>query len=247
MKMTVKIVLGVLAAAAASAHGYEFRARWVERVGNVDSVIGAELNATDGRPRRVRLQLGVFDDGTGPAPAGGFVGWNLGMLTVSGDVANSNDTRTPGRLSPFIFSGSPGANGNPPAPEGDPFTTLTDIDAQIGMQMPFWGIGQPQPAPLARGVNTWVSVYEITTDPRAVGLNYTITASGNLVAATSWEVVGAPTPPDPDKMLPGSVTYVPVETPPRAFQFGFIVHIEPAPGSVALLCVGGLFAARRRR
>lgn len=249
-------LFGILAVAGAAtcANAFEFQCRWVERVGNVDTVIGgsgATIDATDGAPRRIRLQFGVFDDGQGAAPAGGFIGWNVGTLAISGPAANSDDTRTPGRLVPFNFANGVGANGNPPLPGGDPFTNLTDIDATLGTQSPFWGFdGEgnplPQPQPVIRGLRGWTSVYEITIDPATGGSNYTVTAGGNLVAADAWLVVGSANPPDPDSGTPGSVTYAPSTTAPVAFDCVLNVMV-PAPGAAALLGLGGLVALRRRR
>lgn len=259
-------VLAVVAGAATSANAFQFRARFVERVGNVDTVIaGNELDvALGGVGHRIRIQFGVFDDAGGAAPAGGFVGWNVGTISVSGDPANSQDRRTNGRISPFNFATGSGANGNPPPPTlagpdaaGFDFQMLTDIDATLGTQSPIWqgcdanGDPVPQPPAVIRGLNTYVSVYEITTTPSLTFSDYTITYSGNLVAASTWNTVGTPQPPDcsdPSNPQPGSVTYAPFPLPPEAFSSVLTVHnAVPGPGSVALLGLGGLIAARRRR
>lgn len=242
----VALVLGGVVGAEA----FEYRARWVERIGNIDSVIGgdfAQIDGTNGAPVRVRLQIGVFDDAFGEAPAGGLLGWNVG--TLASDTPFITNNRTPGRLAPFTFSSLPSANGTPAA---DPFVSLVDIDATLGTQSPFWGFdGEnnplPQPAPTVRGRNSFVSVYEFTTFPRPLNVDYIIRASGNLLAASEWLPIGTPTPPDPESMTPGSVTYAPNATVPTSFSVSLIVTVTPSPGAGALLAIGGMLAARRRR
>jgi hypothetical protein len=274
MRVRCLFGLAALAGAAASANALTFQCRWVERVGSVDTVIGgdgATLSVTPGSSHRLRLQFAVVDDASGGAPDGGFVGWNVGTLSISGPASNSQDRRTGqtsssgGRLSPFNFAGQPTANGNPPpsngvnGPDGpgDDFSGWTDIDATLGTQAFAWtcdanGNPAPQPQALVRGRNSFVSVYEITTTTNAATTNYSITAGGNLIAATEWRPVGTPTPPDcgdpadPSDDINGSVTYAPFPTAPEAFNCVLNI-VVPAPGAAALLGLGGLLVARRRR
>ena len=246
----------VLLMACGSANAFEFRCRFVERVGNQDVVISNNhLNAVPSVTRNVRIQMGVFDDAAGPAPAGGFVGWNVGTLTVSGPVNNSTERRNPGRIAPFTFSQQPNANGNPPAPAGDPFTMLTDIDATLGTQSPVWvctpgGTVPPRPAPVVRGINTFISVFAFSV--QAGFENYTVTAGGNLFAAELWQEVGLPLfpdcgdPLDPSDDIAGNVTYAPIVTTPQSFSCVLSVTI-PSPGAVAPLTLAALIARCRRR
>jgi hypothetical protein len=253
-------LVGILAVAgvAASANAFEYRVRFVEQTGNGANqftvLAGNSIDASNGAPRRIRVQFGVFDDATSAAPAGGFVGWNVGTITVGGAAGNSDESRTPGRLSPFNFAAGPNSNGNPST---NPFDALTEIDATLGTQSPIWicdaqGNVPPQPAATVRGRNTYISVYEITIDPAAGAVNYSIAYGGNLIAASSWNTVGTPTPPDcgdpsdPSDDTPGQVTYAPFPTDPVAFAATLNVVI-PAPGTAALLGLGGLVALRRRR
>jgi hypothetical protein len=263
MRVRCLFGLAVVAGAAVSANGFEYRCRWVERVGNTDVVIGGnnvDFDGGTGAPRRLRLQFGVFDDGGSVAPGGGFVGWNVGTLDVSGSDGNSAERRTPGRIAPFNFATGPNSNGNPPVPAGGDvdFQHLSEIDSTLGTQAPFWGctpapgeVPAPQPAALVRGRNSFVSVYEITIDPTDGFQPYSITAGGNLIAATEWRVVGNPLfpdcgdPDDPGDNVPGTIVYAPFPTDPVAFTCS--INIVPAPGAAALLGLGGLLAARRRR
>jgi hypothetical protein len=260
MKTPAPFATVVVCALAASAQALTFECRWVERFANTETVIGGNGVLFTGfpvTPHRIRLQFRVADDAR-PAPAGGFVGWNVGTLHVSGSPDNSDETRTPGRLNPFTFAAQPNANGNPPLPGGDPFTNLADIDATLGTQSPAWGCdanGQPlpQPDPTIRGRNSFISVYEFTLRTGAMASNYSITAGGNLIAATEWRTVGTPIPPDcgdpsdPSDDQPGSITYAPFPTPPTPFSCVLNVETVPAPGATALLCGVGLLSLRRCR
>ena len=248
-----------LLAICGSANAFEFRCRFVERVGNQDVPLsnGNFLNATAGVARNIRFQVGVFDNAAGPAPAGGVLGWNVGTLTVSGPENNSVERRNPGRLAPFTFSQHPNANGNPPAPAGDPFTMLTEIDATLGTQSPVWvcdaqGNAPPQPAARVRGLNTFVPVYAFQVRPgNLVGL-YTVTAGGNLIAANDWQAVGTPLAPDcgnpldPSDDIAGNVTYAPLPTSPQSFSCVLFVNI-PSPGAGTVLLFGTMIARRPRR
>jgi len=258
-KLHAVLAVAMVAGAATTADAFEIRTRFVERVGNADLVLSSNLiDISTPGARRVRVQYGVFDNQNGAAPAGGFVGWNVGSLQVSGPGNLASETRTPGRLSPFNFASGPNSNGNPPLPGGDPFNMLTEIDATLGTQSPIWqcnaaGVALPQPPAVIRGHNTFVSVFEFTIDPVSPGA-YTITTGGNLIAATEWRTVGTPTPPDcgdpadPADDVPGAVTYAPFPTTPQAFTGVLNVQIfVPAPGAGALLGLGGLVLARRRR
>ncbi len=252
MKVRSLIALALVAGATASAGAYEIRVRFVEQVGLGAGAFvvlpGNTIDCSDGLARRIRVQFGVFDDANGAAPLGGYVGWNVGSLTVSGPSGNSAETRTPGRVNPFTFA--PGGNGVPAA---DPFDAITGVDNTLGTQSTAWpvGAGAPNPA-LVRGRNVFVSTYEFTVNPIDVGgSNYSVTLGGNVIAATEWRFVGTPTPPsdsDEDGVddTAGSATYAPFPTAPSAIS-GVLNVIVPGPGSVALLGLGGLLAARRRR
>jgi len=256
-------LFGILAVAGAagSASALTFNCRFVERVGSTDVILPnnqIDFATTGGAARNIRVQFSVVDDASGAAPAGGFVGWNVGTVAVSGSVSNSDELRNPGRLSPFNFASGVNANGNPPLPAGDPFTMLSEIDNTLGTQSPVWvcnadGTVPPQPAAAVRGRNVFVSTFAFSVRPNAGASDYTVTIGGNLIAATSWLPVGNPSAPDcmdpsdPSDDIPGSVTYAPFPTAPTAFTCVLTVHIIPAPGAAALLGLGGLLAARRRR
>ena len=259
MKKLALFGILAVAGAATSANAFEFRCRFVERVGTTDVVLANNTISSDGTIRNIRVQFGVFDDAAGVAPAGGYVGWNVGTIAVSGPVDNSDERRNPGRLSPFNFAAGPNSNGNAPLPAGDPFTMLTEIDNTLGTQSPTWvcnadGTIPPQPAATVRGRNTFISTFAFSIDPSSPGFAaYTVTIGGNCIGADSWLPVGNPSAPDcgdpsdPADDVAGAVTYAPFPTAPRAISCVLNVVPIPAPGAAALLGLGGLLAARRRR
>ncbi len=246
---------GVAMLAPSIASAWHFDYRFVQRVGMTDIPLapGVVFAGSPGSPIRLRIQFGVFDDVASAAPAGGLVGWVVGSIT---DSISSHNTRTPGRITPFNFAA--GGNGTP---SGDPFVQITNIDCTLGTQSPAWrndafGNPLPVPQPTIRGINTFVSIYEITTTPGT--MNYTITAAGNLIAASGWGTVGAPvspnnngTPLDPSDDTPGSVTWVPIPLPPQSFLLPPLVLdiVVPSPAAGTLLAWAGalLVVARRRR
>lgn len=241
------------------ANALDFRCRFVERVLFSDVILASNsIEVSNGLPRRIRVQFGIFEDATGPAPEGGFIGWNTGSIVVSGSTSNSNERRTPGRLGSFAFPSEPNANGNPPLPEGDPFEMLTEIDATLGPQARLWvcnpdGSVPPQPTPLILGLNSFVSVFEFTIDPADdTATDYTVTVSGNLFAATEWRTVGTPVPPDcgdpldPSDDVPGSVVYEAVPTAGQPITCVLNCRV-PAPGTACILGLLGVAATSRRR
>jgi hypothetical protein len=234
----------VILAAACTANAYEFRVQFVERLGSFDSVLqDNRLITTTGIGSRVRIQFGVFDDAEGPAPLGGYFGWNMGSIAVGGIPGNSDEFRSPGRLVPFTAAPAEGgANG---IPAGDPFEAITGVDNTLGPQNLAWNFGGPMPQPRIRGFNTWVSTYEITVVPNVSFQDYTITFSGSLMGVESWMIFGEPVPPTEQE--PGSVNYVPVVDDPRQFSVELIVTSCPGPGTVAAFALGTIVLNRRRR
>jgi len=231
-------------------NAYTFQCRFVERIGNTDVVLANNrIDVAGGSVHNIRIQFGVFDDSASLAPDGGFLGWNIGTMNVSGSRANSDERRNPGRLSPFNFSVGANANGNPPLPGGDPFTMLTEIDATLGTQAPAWicdaqGNVPPQPEAVVRGRNVFVSVFAFSINPIMGANSYFVDVGGNLIAATTWLTIGTPTPPscgdpaDPMDDVPGTVLYAPNPTPPQLFGSFLVVNIVPTPSVTALLAFG---------
>jgi hypothetical protein len=247
----VGMTLLVVAASASVSHAFESRVRFARRIGTVDVPINGNEVYTQVPPGgtiRLRLQFGVFDDATSPAPAGGVLGWNVGNMTAMGGfVSPMPVSRTPGRLAPFNFSQSPRANGFPAT---DPFAFITEIDNTLGTQAPPWPAGgDPDNPPLPRifGLNSFVSVYEISLRVPEFSFKEEryIRVFGNALASSEWRTVGTPIPPTPDEN--GQIVYAPVPLPPMPFDFQLRVFNEavPSPGSASLLAL--LAFSRRRR
>ena len=251
MKKLALIGLLAVTGIAASANAFNVQCRWVSRVGTVDTVIPATgYNFPVGQTTvNVRLQFGVFDDAQGAAPAGGFIGWNLGTITGSPQpVAGS----AAARLTPFNFAPAPGFAGTQSP------LALTAIDNTLGTQALVWsGVpggtdpGSP-PAATVRGRNAFISVFSLTLTAGAN--NFNVTAAGNSIVASAWNVIQSQ-PPEvgddgvfgtPDD-LPGGVTYAPATLAPIPFAGCTALFNVPAPGAAALLGLGGLVAFRRRR
>jgi hypothetical protein len=206
---------------------------------------------------RLRLRLGLFDDSPIPDPgfpgsvAGGIVGWNFGSLMASGECIEQF-SRTPGRLAPYNFLPS----------QEDPLVgpvlrdeLLSGIDASMGTQSPFWGcdangVPLPQPQPIIRGLDGYVSLYEITLQVSGVG-PASVTALGMGVAASTWFEIGEPIPPDcsdPANPIPGSVTYAPlVVRPSTPISCTAEIICIPTPTGAGLLVLSFVFSRRRRR
>ena len=103
------------------------------------------------------------------------------------------------------------------------------------------------PLPVVRGVGSYVSVFVFTLlIPDDATENFTVTVGGNALAATSWAVIGTPTPPDPQTMTPGMVTYEPVATDPVPISAQLLV-IVPGPGAAPAMLVPFIAALTRRR
>ncbi|MBC7773554.1 MAG: hypothetical protein H7210_13750 [Pyrinomonadaceae bacterium] len=246
--LTAASITGVLMCSS-GARGWHFQTRFVERIGNIDVPLADSVRFQPGSTHRLRVQFGVFDDAAGAAPAGGYVGWNVGTLWTTGAGTWS---RTPGRLTPFTFSAQPSSNGSPAA---DPFTSLTLIDNTLGFQSLAWecdGAGQPlpPPPPVIRGLNTFVSTYEVTVQAPAFADTMHLILGGNLIAIQRWDLnMSLSQLPDCDTGQAGFAFYAPIIVPPQEFSQSLRIDVMvPAPGAgVLLLALGCGVGIRRRR
>lgn len=215
---------GVLGLASACASADESRCRFVERVGNVDVVLPGNQIDFSLQPRRIRVQVGVFDDAHGEASPGGVVGWVGGSM----DATRLTARRTPGRLP--LFQNPGGGNG---VPGTDPFVQLIEIDARLSGQVAWGcngGTALPMPTPTIRGRNTYVSVYEVTVSPAlwCVFGQAFLDVRGSLRTAESWQVSGTPVEPVCPS-TPGSVLYEPLGVRDRQFEARLTLTVG-APG-----------------
>lgn len=232
--MTIQSSRGLCAAMAAcvssAACADELRVRFVERVGNADIVLPGNRIDFSFPSRRIRVQIGLFDDAQGLASPGGVVGWVRGSM----DAVRFSCRRTPGRLA--LFQSPESGNGEP---AGDPFAHLTEIDATLSGQIA-WGCDGgaplPMPTPVIRGRNTYISVYEVTVSPSlwcSFGEAH-LDVRGSVRTAESWEVTGKPGEPTCPG-TPGSVAYAPVGIEDRPFE-ARLTMIVGAPGWPGLPC-----------
>jgi hypothetical protein len=195
------------------------------------------VDVIPGREYRVRVQFGVFQDGDHEVP-GGVLGWNIGSLVS----AQGTMRRTPGRLGIFTFAPAPPANG---LPAEDPFFALDQIDATLGLQSLPWLPGQEQPAPVIRGYESWVSVYEFTIPIAAhQTAGFDVRIRGNVPLAYGWFPIATPIPPDGDE--PGLVTYAPMVLVTPRIERVVEFRVVPGPGGAACLIAGMLMLPRRR-
>lgn len=240
-----------VAMCSSGAMAWHFETRFVERIGNVDVPMADDVQFEAGSTHRMRMQFGVFDDANGPAPIGGFAGWGNGSGTLS-TSGGGTWSRTPGRLSPFAFAPQPNANGFPLA---DPFTSLTNIDNTIGLQSIPWGCdgaGQPlpPPPPVVRGLNSFVSTYEVSVLTPDFVSTMNVAWGGFRAAVAEWRF--APEfsqPPDCETGTPGVANYFPLVTPIPADSFtqSLRIQVVPSPGAGVLVLAFGCGALIRRR
>jgi hypothetical protein len=249
MRLTACISALALATLAHDVQAYEFRSRFVRRIGDVDYPIQNQLNLEihpDGYwpDARIRVQFGVFDDAEGVAPNGGFIGWTAGTINITSGFTGD---RTPGRLWPFTFA-PPQSNGQPAA---DPFTSLFLVEPILGDQVHFWPAGSDPdapPPPVIRGRNAWVSVYEFTINPLQQSYaDSFVSITGGLYAAREWRIFQS-SPPTEDE--DGIVTYLPFPMGPVAFSNQIRILNVPVPGPQAgasIVMLLTFVGARRER
>jgi hypothetical protein len=133
---------------------------------------------------------------------------------------------------------------------------LMGIDATLGTTVLAWncnpdGTKAPLPVPAPTGLNSFVSIYEITTDPRdSGGREYSISFAGNLIAVDQWYVNVTPPdcgdPNDPNDDLPGNAVYSPDPTPLRPFSSTLQI-VVPSPAGTTVMMIFGLATLRGRR
>jgi hypothetical protein len=217
---------------------------------------GADANAV-AFAQRMELQARVTATGQN----------NLGVFAVRGNIAASlsenalanagqRTTLGLGDRTPFTFG---------PATEqfrdGGAASTAARIDEIFNLSADLnafpaatWNLGSPQPtAPAANGVGpNWVSVYRILLEvtngsaDRVFNVNFVHSDSRGI---QSWSTVPDPVLP-PDEDNPARVfNYLGLQMTGTRTQVdsSFAVSVVPAPASVALVGLGGLVAARRRR
>lgn len=247
----MKKVLAVLAVAglASSAMAQSFDGQLGFRLDQGttnDPVVPNVIEVTPGGPGTYSMSvvLGAFN-------AQGFtnygmVNW-LGNLSVAGGGASLSTGGTAAALR-GPFTQNPVGNGIV-SPDG---TTISGIDAArpiTNVAVP-WLDGQPQPTnppTFTQGNNAFFQTYRFTLTLSDVNTprDIVITGTGPMQAVSGWTQVGVN---PPEEEVPGSVNWAgTAQVQDDSVAGSFIIRIVPAPGAAALLGLGGLLAARRRR
>ncbi|HYE02827.1 MAG TPA: hypothetical protein VD963_06295 [Phycisphaerales bacterium] len=243
MKKVVALLAVAGAAAAANAQTFDAQVRFAQGHTGSPTVLGSIVDITGSPLLHIPLTLqgGAFN-------AVGFD--NQGLISLNGQITATGlipgdtlleEADGDGRVPPFNFG--PIGTGTLVSPG-----LMTDVNPFRAIQTIVWPVGAPQPNPDQRGDEAYTNTFRFfldvadTTTPRDI----VVTFSGAGEAAANWTVL-ASTPPDPDEGTPGSVQYAaqPVVDPATTGSVTF--RIIPAPGAAALLGLGGLLAARRRR
>jgi hypothetical protein len=210
----------------------------VQRIGEQDVEIpGGSLTVAPGSTREFRIQFRLVAENNDVQT--GFIGWHLGTITTTGGINSrmSADCPTPsprGRIPPFNFYSAPAGEGTPLT---DPFVSVTEISATMGVAQVPWtctdGVPGPFPVPPALALKEFVSVYRFTST--AEDSSYAITIGGSGIGAVEWRVLGGIVPPpicgdpaDPWDDVPSHQVYTPFPTPPVAITCSLTVRVCPA-------------------
>ena len=232
----MKKVLGVLAvaglASSAMAQSFDGQARFVagHLAGSGPAITEFTVNAPG--TYQFTIALGAFN-------AQGFT--NYGMFNWVGALSHNGAgitlSNSPGNRAPF--TANPVGNGTV-GPAG-----ITGIDAArnvVNISVPWNGDIPPNPPVFTQGNNSLFNDYRFTvTVNDLTARDIVFTATGAMQAISGWTTID---PGEPD----GAATFTATAFVTDATANGtFVLHIVPAPGAAALLGLGGLVAARRRR
>ncbi|MBC7836097.1 MAG: hypothetical protein H7Y88_13510 [Phycisphaerales bacterium] len=177
---------------------------------------------------------------------GGFGGQgNLGLLSWVGglNLAGTGASITANALrAPYNFGGIVGVM----SPDGQSISGIDANRSAFQDNIP-WLFGDPQPAPaLLAGIDAMDDVYRVTVtlSDTTTARDITLSATGISTFVTGWGVTAISPPTEEDA---GSVSYAVNAIATDLAPGAIILRIVPAPGAAALLGLGGLLAARRRR
>jgi hypothetical protein len=261
MRLTTLLGVGAVAALAGIAQA-QFTLNWTARVGSWDGVTFAPLASQPsplvvGQGQAVQYQMSwtstrqindsVNVAGTPGLIAGVFyVGGNITASTsnLNGGVIGGVVPQGPGNSTngvvglsnQGVFNGSqfiPSPGFGAPAPSGIFFSVTRQPTgaAQVPAQVDFGSAAAPV------WQFTWVPT---SFTPRAVNWGTSVPAALAALGGPAQYLVNVDADPQnafTDAFLPTTVNYGTIPT----------VNVIPAPGSVALVALGGLIAARRRR
>lgn len=264
-----KLLLGIVgvagfAASVNAAATWDTQIRFSNRVGSTENVIaGNSLPLTATGTYTFTVQVGIFNlQGAGAGQS------NFGLYDFTANAASSGlgvgetlgVVSTNARVSPFNF-GPATSFGGTLAGGG---TAINNIDAARdvsgGATAPWnWDSDAGAPGPLptgptnpSPGANTFANVWRFQVVVNSlVGSDIVVTFAGSAGPILSWQQFGT-NPPDEENA--GNASFIGITRnasdggPLSAYSPATLVLKRvPAPGSIALLGLGGLLAARRRR
>ncbi|MBX3357754.1 MAG: hypothetical protein KF745_04930 [Phycisphaeraceae bacterium] len=211
----------------------------------------------------VTVQVGIFNltgQEAGQSNQGLFNWAARGSSTglMAGEslvVANATSRISPYNFGPSTAFGGAVVNGGT-AIDGNAVTPGSKIQASrdvSGGASAVWPDGSPMPTAPTNGqlgADAYTNVFRYTiTVTETVGSDIVMTFAGEAGPVLAWSPFNVTPPFDGD---PGSVTFLGITnaTPNVLRPFAdssFTIVRVPAPGAAALLGLGGLIAARRRR
>lgn len=255
----MKKVLAVLAvaglASSAMAQSFSFDARVALRQDHTNNstptVLPGGVIELEAGTHNLQVLFGAFN-------AQGFT--NGGLFNFLGTVSvadggaaiqRGTDGFGPGRRAPYNFGPADGATGQQSSLSFDAARDLLTPVTPGTITVP-WNFGDPQPTGEglaysgAGAPDTYHPGYRfsiVITDNTA--REFELTIGGPMQAIRGWFGTSVIEPEDEE--TPGSVTFTPVLFVDGEASATFTIRVIPAPGAAALLGLGGLVAARRRR
>jgi len=209
-----------------------------------DGTVGFSQGHTLGGPFITEATVGAgthqFTVALGAFNAQGFT--NYGMFNWTGNLSETDAGvslgNSPGNRQPYTQN--PVGNGVV-GPTG-----ISGIDAAhngvINRQVA-WPVGQPMPEPpTLEGANSLFRTFRFTVNVTDDTIrDVVISADGIMQAIAGWTVI------DPGEEGANTIFTATSFVTDATANGSFVLHIVPAPGAAALLGLGGLVAARRRR
>lgn len=267
MKTLLCGIVGAAGLAASANAAVSWTTQTQFRQGTAGAVIpGNVFNLTANGTYTFTVMVGIFNfSSSNPSDANyGLYDWTANA-TATG-LANAGETLgvTPAssRVAPFNFGPATSFGGT----LGGGGTTITSIDCARdvsgGATAPWlWdsGAGAPGPQPTlpnnpSPGSNAFTNVWRFTVNVTdfTTGPDIVVSFAGSAGPITQWVTFGATQPED--EATPGFVSFLGLTRgqadggPLAPYQpFSLTLRRVPAPGAMALLGLGGLIAARRRR
>lgn len=219
------------------------------------------LNLTASGTYTFIVRVGIFNVtglGTGQSNQG-LNNWTATATTTGLNAGETLGVTTANsRISPFTFGPATSFGGMFVSPG-----TINNInaarDVSGGASAPWlWDTTTSAPGALPTapsgtfapvGINSVTNVYRFTVNVNSftTGADIVIRFAGSAGPVIQWSLFGSN---PPDEVTPGIANFIGLTPNPVLAAYtpaNLTLHRVPAPGAMALLGLGGLFAARRRR